>query len=87
LTRSKAETAVQKSQRAGNASGSARRAWSAGDKEGAILPVAVFVGCWQGVPFLAGLIGQLDLAYFAYLGPPVALVLGFRLVLLHPPKT
>ncbi len=64
-----------------------KRAWSAGDKEGAILPVAVFAGCWLGVPFLAGAIGQLDLAYFALVGPPVALVPGFRLVLLHPPKT
>jgi hypothetical protein len=64
----------------------AKRAWSAADKEGAILPVAVFVGCWVGVPFLAGLIGELDLAYFALVGPALALVLGFRLVLLYPPK-
>lgn len=64
----------------------AKRAWSAGDREGAILPVAVFVGCWLGVPFLAGWLGEVDLAYFAFVGPPVALVLGFRLVLLYPPK-
>jgi hypothetical protein len=64
----------------------AKRAWSAGDKEGAVLPVAVFAGCWLGVPFLAGWIGEVDLAYFAFVGPPVALVLGFRLVLLYPPK-
>jgi hypothetical protein len=64
----------------------AKRAWSAGDKEGAILPVAVFGGCWLGVPFVAGWLGALELAYLALLGPPIALVLGFRLVLLYPPK-
>jgi hypothetical protein len=64
----------------------AKRAWSAGNKEGAVLPVALFAGCWLGFPFLAGWIGELGLAYFALAGPAVALVLGFRLILLYPPK-
>lgn len=64
----------------------ARRAWSAGDKQGAIVPVAVFAGCWIGFPFLAGFAGEPILAYLAVLGPPVAIVLGFRLLLLYPPR-
>ncbi|HET7544097.1 MAG TPA: hypothetical protein VFK05_29700 [Polyangiaceae bacterium] len=63
-----------------------KRAWSAGSKERAVLPIAVFGGCWLGGPFLAGWLGRPSLAYSAFAGPPIALVLGFRLVLLYPPK-
>jgi len=63
-----------------------RRALAAGDKRGAILPVAVFVGGWLGPPLVAAWLGALELAYLGFVALPVALVLGFRLVLRYPPK-